>query len=46
MKIVDGSQFLSPFLILMFSNSIWKIKMVWAQNVQTGHQGDLKNKAC
>ena len=44
LKIFDGVQniFLCSFLILAFSNFIWKFKCVWAENVQTGHQVDLR----
>ena len=42
-KVLMGNKifFLFSFLILIFSNFIWKVKTVWVQNVQTGHQGDL-----
>ena len=44
LKIFDGLQniFLCSFLILAFSNFIWKFKCVWAESVQTGHQVDLR----
>ena len=44
LKIFDGLQniFLSSFLILTFSKFIWKVKWVWAENVQTSHQEDLR----
>ena len=44
LKIFDGPQniFLCSFLTLTFSKFIWKFKWVWAENIQTGHQGDLR----
>ena len=44
LNIFDESQniFLCSFLILTFSKFIWKLKWVWAENVQTGHQEDLR----
>ena len=44
LKIFDGSQniFLSSFLILTFSKFTWKFKWVWAENVQTDNQEDLR----
>ena len=44
LKIFDRPQniFLCSFLILTFSKFVWKFKWVWAENVQTGHQEDLR----
>ena len=33
------NEFKWPFLILIFSNFIWNVHGVWAQNAHTGHQG-------
>ena len=44
LKIFDRPQniFLCSFLILTFSKFVWKFKWVWAENVQTRHQEDLR----
>ena len=43
LKIFDASQkiFLCLPSLIIFSDFIQKAKEVWAQNIQTGHQGDL-----
>ena len=44
LKFFDGPQnnFLYSFLILTFDKFIWKFKWVWAENVETNHQEDLR----
>ena len=44
LKIFDGSEnmFLCPVLILTISKFIWKFKWVWAENVETDLQEDLR----
>ena len=42
LKIFNGPQdiFLFSFIVLIFSSFIWKVNMVWAQNIETDHQGE------
>ena len=44
LKLFDGPQnfFWCSLLILTFSKFIWRFKWIWAENVHSGHQEELR----